>query len=282
MNLLYESITIDELRNNESYFDYFPSTYLYHGTSKSVYRNNIQFLNFRMREKSKDSIYFMHHAINKFSEKKFNLPIRNLLFVTQNSTIADDYGNTVIIVPKGKNYRLFANQHYTDITDELNLEPSPFISTNIRKVLWRIARSPHYFKNWNMVYDFMDNKVELRDTVMQFFYDEDSTIKSRIYDKTYDQDTTLEDFAAEITKYIGEIAISNNLSSAKADLYYPIYEYADDLYPIILDALNKEVDAIAKNYVDGVEEINSEAQLENEHTEIMLYAPDGFYMVSYN
>ena len=78
-NILNESITMDEV-NSQPFIEDFEGLELYHATPKKF--DEIQKFNFRFREKPQTSVVEIHDAINRISQEKFGLPIRNLLFCT--------------------------------------------------------------------------------------------------------------------------------------------------------------------------------------------------------
>ena len=87
---------------------------VYKGTMQSYDNENMEF---KFRESSRDTPYFIHELVNSITKEKFGLPLRNLIFGTSDYNHADSYGNAHIITPIGK-WRAFVSPEVQDMTIE--------------------------------------------------------------------------------------------------------------------------------------------------------------------
>lgn len=87
---------------------------VYKGTMQSYDNENMEF---KFRESSRDTPYFIHELINSITKEKFGLPLRNLIFAASEYNHADSYGNAHIITPIGK-WRAFVSPEVQDMTIE--------------------------------------------------------------------------------------------------------------------------------------------------------------------
>lgn len=92
----------------------FPDTILYHGNRNNFITGHFQKLT-KFREKSKDTPNFINYLINQHLIEDFGVPVRNLMYLTENPNIAEGYGYVYIVIPKG-NYRMFYASGVDDFT----------------------------------------------------------------------------------------------------------------------------------------------------------------------
>lgn len=201
---------------------------IYHGSNA----DEPKFVQFRYREKPRDTFVVVHSIINDLTEDKFDIPVRNLLF-----TLMDDdttYGTASMrVVPKGE-YKVFANPNVNDLTihfmDMFNRYMKTVISniTNDEKVVndvvTRIRRSLK-----KLDYNFME-----------------------------------ESFTPVVEQILSFVELNEG-----------------DNVNMVLTETIKAINAIAKEYVDGIESYTSLDNITHipQNIEIMLYAPNGFFLI---
>lgn len=89
----------------------FISVPLYVGSASAVEGT----LSFRFRDKSRNSIVFVHNIVNEMTNDKFGLPLRSLFFCTPDPDHAATYGKLFEVTPIG-DWRAFASQEVMDMT----------------------------------------------------------------------------------------------------------------------------------------------------------------------
>lgn len=108
-SMLNESIDI------QSHPSYQKDLHLYHSSDKKHEDGIVQF---RFREKPRDTLKVIHEIVNEVSNERFTLPIRNLFFTYKDASKTESYGdNTYRIYPLGDNYKLFYHPSISDFTD---------------------------------------------------------------------------------------------------------------------------------------------------------------------
>ena len=68
-----------------------------------------------------DTSIEIHKYVNMLSKKKFNVPIRNLIFADKSIVVASEYGNPYVLFPLG-DYRLFYSEGVKDFTARYNTD----------------------------------------------------------------------------------------------------------------------------------------------------------------
>lgn len=90
--------------------------FLFHGSDSIELKGNaIVMLNSKERTSSQDTFPFVHQYLNKISEEKFGVKIRNLLFAYNSSVSTFQYGDTLCVFPIG-DYQLFYSTSVVDFT----------------------------------------------------------------------------------------------------------------------------------------------------------------------
>lgn len=205
---------------------------LYHTSNIDV---DVAYISFKFRGKPRDTPLLFHNIVNQLSTKKFQLPVRSLLFTHKKDAMKPYGKNLFKVVPVGNTFRLFAYSGEDDFTDTIhgNMTDDSFLERNLTK--------------------WFDGDIDLLYYTFEVIYDAYST--------------------ASDLKSLKSI-ITDSLSSGK---------HSDNLKPIldsIIRATVKHVNAICKNYVNSVEEITDLKRIHKE--EVMIYAPDGFYIINEN
>lgn len=242
-NILNESITMDEV-NSQPFIEDFEGLELYHATPKKF--DEIQKFNFRFREKPQTSVVEIHDAINRISQEKFGLPIRNLLFCfPQPSTM---YGYPYKIVPIG-NFRMFYHPGIHDMTVDLGFdEHSTFTYDNgeyIKKLSTMIP-SPYTEELGQKIFD----------EEMLFDFDEE-----------------------HLREMIDELGDEYEDGENFNDFSKTIYDNKEKLFKLQQSAIVDVMEHYASEYVSGLVEISPYNYDEIDNEEIMVYAPNGFYVV---
>lgn len=245
-NKLAESVEVSEL-TNQPYFDKFPSIRLYRGMSCSS--DDIQFISFKFRDKPRNTNIRLHDAINKESVDKFGIPIRNLMFAYSIPKPTVTYGSTHIIVPKGK-FTLYVNPNVFDMTNDF-------------------ARS--ILSNFESIKDDVFNELLNKDYGAK--YNTDYDFKSLFNELRKEDFNELQSPVTYIIDQVEEASIPFNNS-----------DVADYLELDIRKTVSKHsMDMVVNNadkYVNSVIEVDSENDIDwSKNPEIMVYAPNGFYVV---
>lgn len=262
MKLIETNVDMEELFDLP-YFHYFPSTYFYHGSEEMS--NEIHSLKFRFRSEPKDSVKIIHDAFNEASTKKFGIPIRNLLFASVDTEQAENYGDVFAIIPKGENFRFFTNPNYRDVTDQLNLSPYSFFKFASRHVIDELAHEGTLSKHmpeedFSMAFSFLTN--EGHDVALKM---------SRTMINGSRNNRTTEEFADAITMQI----VDGITEKGELDMR----PYESIVKKLSYGIFNTYVDVQTHHYVSDVIEVSNQDTMPSESSEMMLYTPDGFYLV---
>ena len=116
-NTKFFKVNVEPIAKNPN--DGFENSHvLYHG-SKSLKDQDYRVLPLLKRTGPRDSSTIVHNAINDASEKRFGVPVRNLMFASNNSMATREYGSTYVVIPVGQ-YRLFYSKIVEDLYSENN------------------------------------------------------------------------------------------------------------------------------------------------------------------
>lgn len=238
---LMESVELDTLRNLPFYKD-FKNLTLYRGTENPPPETVFQ--KFRFRNKSVDTPFGIHQSINEEAEKKFGLPIRNLLFAYSHDIDTRSYGSPTIILPVGE-FRLFAHKNTFDMTIENDLD------------------LPHYNFYFEMFKKVVENLSDGEFPLSDFE-------KEKLVER-YNQNINKHgnDIDVMFTWYIWERMSQHDM------------EDSDDVFQrlrnVVTEQIAKSYQEFAQDYISDVYEISPSDTVGD--VEIMIYAPEGFYTV---
>lgn len=233
---------------NQPFIDNHDDMVLYHGTVKISEPTEMEF---RFRSKPMSTIKELHEKINELSEDKFGIPVRNLLFTYPNdSDSVMTYGNSNVIVPIGKNYRIFYHPSLHDMTEDLNV--GDYSDIPIKNIT--------------------DELMELDDGSMGEYYrhyvewlQEHEELTSGDYSGIIGAFYNLEDNAEQDNDFV-HVHLKNFIKNNKKDIL-----------DIIMKAVKESIDSIAHQYVSGLEELGEDENVDG--VEMMVYAPNGFYIM---
>lgn len=244
--LLNENISMDEI-NSQKFMEDFEGLSLYHATTKSF--NEIHELNFRFRKKPQTTITELHDAINKISLERFGLPIRNLLFC--HPEVSTMFGIPYQIVPIGE-FRMFYCPGVNDMTVDFGYE-NYYVFT---------------YDNTEYVEKMMDMLPSAyTKELAEKIFDGEMVF---VLDKSY-----LEDYVSDLRDDYG----SEKDFDAFADM---VYSNIEEIFQLQYYAINDIMHIYADGYVSNVEGIDTSNYGDITNEEIMVYAPNGFFVIPIN
>lgn len=215
---------------------------LYHGTTKKF--NHGTKINFRFRDRSKDTGLIVNTIVNYRLTQEYGMPIRNLLYTTQDLKTAKDYGKAYIVVPVGENYRLFYGEGVEDFTGHFGVSGLDFLEY------------------------VADMLAEMHDQ-------EESEITSdkikELFGSNY---TTLNKLS--VSNSVSELQhIASNAIATEPNDTDMLREVLSEFVDLLISTIDSQ---IIENY--DINEINDKDDIPSLRTEIMAYFPDGFYLLS--
>lgn len=214
---------------------------LYHGSTKRL--DSGTKLNFRFRDKSKDTALIINAVVNDHLVQEYGLPIRNLLYTTQDASVASGYGELCIVIPAG-NYNLYYSDGVGDFTDHFGVSGNDFLEMVLEQTI-------------NDFYNNEDIKIDGNE-LSQLIDDNYQTINKISTARSMEELTSLTDNA---------VAVDPD-DTKKLRHFLEIFT-EDLLYNIETQ--------IIENY--EITEINNGDDVPDTSTEIMAYFPDGFYVI---
>lgn len=251
--MLNEDISYDEIKS-QPYFNQFKNLRLYHGSRNKI--NEPTLIPFRFREKSVDTPTELHDTINSISEEKLGVPVRNLKFVYTREIQVLPYGKPHILVPKGE-FKLYAVTGLYDLTTtyDLDMADSNFFNNIFEVVCDKLKHELESFSfqvSNDEVMKILDNLISAyMDAISQFHQ---SNIKESFYEY--------------ILFHIGSLIDKSNLG-----------ELEETVKTIIHKIVNQHYINFAHEYIDSVGEIKTDSDYEGDNAELMLYAPNGMYVI---
>lgn len=235
---LFENNEAEVMKAITSFRARFGDLQLFHGSPKNFPSGTK--LDFRFRSTPKDTPTVVNALVNDALLKEYGLPIRNLLYTTQEYEIADGYGRIYVVIPTG-NYRMFCVPDVQDFTAHFDMRT--FQDRTADRVI--------------------DNLAE----------DYDDETMSRIKDILSDNWRFF--LVVEQAKSVEELrSIPRNYSVKNPK----DRELFGDFALAYIEELQEMVDHHILDDYD-VEEIISESDVPYNEIEIMCYFPDGFYLI---
>lgn len=242
---LNESVEVDEILK-QPYFRYFPNMRLYHGTPNKF--SEITFLPFKLRTSPTNTDKRVHDIVNELTLDEFGLPLRSLLFCYRYDETM--YGHSYMIVPKGE-FRLFHNPNIHDMTIDLGVDV--FVDHDAPDT---IPDKLYPYIGENEYTEFFVDKIMENVDIMDV---DIHVVIEAMNDMVDEFDDDGEDFEK---------------------VFHFINSHKEDILMKIGESVNEMLRDIAHEYVSGIEEITSEESgFEDDRSEVMLYAPNGFYVI---
>lgn len=252
-NMLNEDISYDEIKS-QPYFNQFKNLRLYHGSRNKV--NYPTLIPYRFREKPVDTPTELHNIINSISEEKLGIPVRNLKFVYNRAMQTLPYGDPHIIVPKG-DFTLYAVKGLYDLTTEYDLDSFDGIFYN------------------NIFLGIIET---LKKKLQDFSDDIDISTSNIILDGVYKKySQNIHAFSDPDIKNIYHEYIMFYLKGAVKKSIIDSIEKS--VFDVIHQTVSDEYKEFAMDYIASIEKIGSDSELIGENTELMLYAPNGMYVI---
>ena len=271
-NQLVESVSLNDIKN-EPFMQEYPSTKLYKGIKKDF--SDITLIPFKLRDRPLDTYGLIHEVVNELSLSKFGFPIRSLSFTTTSSKVASNYGTVYNIVPKG-NFKLFSNPTISDFAfSDFGGSPVSQENNTIRHYAMDIADTVLEFDQFKNLSDKESFQLALNNHNMEYLnlFDVDD------WDEIMTMDG-LAEFIATVffTAFRDDVTYYDNDTDWLAESIY------QNMLAIFKSETRRYIYQLCKQYVDGVVELDTSniGYVAEHHTEIMMYAPNGFYLIPNN
>lgn len=259
-NMLVESTDVLTVMK-EPYFEKFPNIFLYRGIEKDI--REINFIPFRYRTRPLDTNVIIHDKINDMTSKTLGQPVRNLMFTYPSISEAKVYGHPYIIVPIGDNYELYYNPHVRDFTEDHRVGNKAVIIRLFDRVVDSLEPS-HVFEQLNL--NIPEEQQEKILNTLIGFSDHASTDGSH---------------TDELKRYISQGIKDDSMFDSLDD--QTTQKVIDSMVNAFNDMFYSFIEVIAEEYIKDIIKLNSESELIGTNSpEIMVYAPDGFYVVPYS
>lgn len=257
--MLVESVDYNEIKS-QPFFHQFNDLRLYHGSKKSLDEPTI--IPFRFRENPVDTPKEIHDKINEKSQEKFGLPVRNLKFTYSKQIQVYAYGDPFILVPKGE-FRLFVNPNVYDMTVDTDLD---------------VYNSKFYEQIFNSI---IDNISELQ---MNMENEDDIDV-----DLDFWLNKLNENYRTHIPKYKDEGSLSEMMLAYIMDVLNEhvnnssvLNTFNEYIPKIVKSSINMRYNKFAEDYIENLQELTSDSDIDYKEIEFMLYAPEGMYIIPEN
>ena len=240
-HILNENFTIDEVES-QPFMDDFDGLELYHSTPKKYH--DIHKMEFRFRSKPQTTVHKFHDLVNEYSIEKFDIPIRNLLFCYDEA--CGMYGFPYRIVPIGS-CRMFYAPGINDMTIHYNIDDLDNVDFNIDDFMGHFEKLiPSKYSEKFVKELFSSGSSEVHPSDIEYTLE--------VLDDEYEGD--------EYEKF--RIAVNDS---------------TDKIIEMIQHQYDIEMKRMAKEYVRNCQEITTYNYDDIDNEEIMLYAPNGFYVI---
>lgn len=242
--LINENISMDDVKS-QPFLEDFEGLELYHSTPKKYHE--IQKFEFRFREKPQTTLHQFHDLVNHYSMEKFGIPIRNLLFCYNEPNSM--YGFAYKILPVGT-CKLFYAPGINDMTINYSIDDLDSV----------------YFNQDG----FIDDMQELIPSqyTEKYFKELFSSIPSQLEESEFEYafETLDDDYEGDDDYEFFKSTINDSI---------------DKILKLIHKQYEKELKRMAVEYVNICQEITPYNIEEITDEEIMVYAPNGFYVIPY-
>lgn len=214
---------------------------IYHGTRRLKAGIHKQIL----RTKPKSTYRPIHNSLSKLSKEKFGIDVRALTFCTMVKRNVKPYGKAFELLPIG-NYRVFVVDGTWDMT-----MINSFLHQGYEDGIMNILE-----KHLDIV------SYSLKDLVQSFLLGLDMN----------QHETTWMEAGNELI----ELFIEHQKEDS------PMDELSDEDEAIVqeIKAFFQRIEKKIRDYIDQVKEVKHANEIEKEASELMLYLPDGFELLS--
>lgn len=250
MKSLFETLNYhDEVREAAKHFIENVGLDFYRGTDVEGH------VPFRFRSAPRDTFRAIHNQVNRETQERFGLPLRNLTFATMSRTEASQYGMPKSILPLGDDYRIFYNPDFHDMTIQMEVKLS-----DIERDMTNALRRP----------------------IDEVFPDEVSTELQGLVDDGFVNDIVKAHFVdpQHETYRVG-------IEAMKSDVFDYLTNTVPEEYHLHLNALFEKCTAFIESdmqyveqelreYVTGMIEVTGPISDIDKEVEFMIYAPQGF------
>ena len=215
--------------------------FILHGSSKNTYRTG-DIITVTGRKFPTDSSYIMHNAVNEFSEEKFNVDIRSLLFGTFHIDTAMDYAQSLsninIIIPDD-DYIFYYSTDYDDFYIDF-LRENAKVRNNVRE----------------FGYTFVDYIQEEKDSIKNIFSD---NIKTLAKNNNVKPESIWNGLYASLEDAIHDYFKKLVLDPLVRDTMIDLNKYASGFIDMITDDMTEDIQSfdikIPKDYDDSMKRV---------------------------
>lgn len=241
---------------------------LFRGISRSL--DEITKLEFKFRTQPLDTYRPFHDKVNELSIQSFGIPIRNLLFTYPDMQQSSSYGTPHRIVPIGNNYELYYASDIVDMTADY------VAGNNMDENI--LEHSIDMLYTMDTINDSINSSALNNSTekaVNALSIETDDLVKGfHQHMKTYTLKFLNDDYDKESDEYKEAIAEYNS------------GQWLEKLVHTFKDNIEMALETNANEYIEKVEVVEVDDELD-EHdifydgqgVEIMVHAPDGFYVI---
>lgn len=258
---------------NQPFMKSFSELRLYRGLSKQ--NDEIMKVGFKFRESPKDTDKTLHDMINQESTRMFGVPIRNLMFTYPTIESAEKYGGVNMIVPIGDRFQMFYHPEIHDMTAALVAESDSLMERLIDGALDSIA-------SLDAVNDATESEMIA------------DAIDHVLGDISFETNNPRQEFKDNLQKRVPDIIhkeFANNpeMSQDEKDaILDELYDrkWLESLSTLFSDIMDDDLEAMVNDYLSDIEVVEVSDSDDDMHiyaddngSEIMVYAPDGFYVI---
>lgn len=248
MKSLFESVQSHDPSAAEHFLEHIGMVF-YRGTEAEGH------VPFRFRQAPKDTFHAIHNQINRMTEERFGLPIRNLTFGSNSQKEAITYGPIKTLVPKGDDYRIFYNSAYYDMTIQMQLEISD-VEADIQNAFRLAARETMSGDNYDDIIDMIEGSIIIESLRKHFREPSHETIEVGLY-----------------------VIMDEVVRGLQRNIALP-QGFIDQLR-VAVDNDIRHINRSIEEYVEGIVELDGRVD-NNQPIEFMIYAPQGFILSSQN
>lgn len=241
---------IENVIKSQPFLKQFREMRLYHGTDSI---SEVMLVPFKLRNKPKDTPDYIHNALNAATKEKFGVPVRSLLFTYPDSDGVYQYGNTIMIVPNGS-FRLFLVNGIHDLTVDMELD-------NIT--------SKRYERWFNEVVDTLYERGFDREGIELVLHKLESSYS---YVTRYYSGSIIDAFSSFIIH-----GLDDGLDDED---YGSIPDIEGAVRNTVKEVVEWNLMQLGEEYADSITEVENDGDFKNSNlSEIMVYAPNGFYAI---
>ena len=262
---------IDQLRNEQNKTSYvvlpdkdtLPA--LYHGGK--LLHNEVNMIKYR--NTTLDTPKLIHNTINQLSEKKFGVPIRNMMFSTKVESRSAEYGKTFLVIPLEEDYQFY----YSDRVDDLYTSPLLFNQFRYNDTLsdiFEIAFKKINYKYSMKFINFITDNIDQSGILYNAF--KLRNLKSFDEISEYLNKESIKSVEDEL-----KFLLSNNEEIDNDPPDIDFFNLAKIMLQELVNHRKKWIMENAKQYVDSIESTQYLNDIAPDYTEVLL--PEGKYAV---